>query len=87
MCTIKINFKIITLIDPVLEFLLQSLQHKDLGSAASIALQNICIACPTHMPSRFQGLLGIAENLENYTINSEAAIGLLKGIKIYLKFL
>ena len=60
--------------------MLQCLPQKGLGSAASFALQSICEACREHMPTRIQGLLKIAENLDSYTINTEAALGFLKGM-------
>ncbi|XP_001602761.1 transportin-3 [Nasonia vitripennis] len=67
-------------LEPILNFLLNCLSQKGLGSAASNALQSICTACPKHMASHFQGLLQIARSLDNFAISNEAAIGLLKGV-------
>lgn len=66
--------------EPVLNFLLACLNQKGLGNAASGALLNICTACPLHMASHFSGLLQIACSLDNFAINYDAALGLLKGI-------
>lgn len=70
--------------EPVLNFLLDCLNQKGLGSAASGALLSICTACPLHMTTHFSGLLQIARSLDNFAISNDAAIGLLKGrIKLY----
>lgn len=70
--------------EPVLNFLLDCLNQKGLGSAASGALLSICTACPLHMTTHFSGLLQIARSLDNFAISNDAAIGLLKG---WIKFL
>lgn len=70
--------------EPVLNFLLDCLNQKGLGSAASGALLSICTACPLHMTTHFSGLLQIARSLDNFAISNDAAIGLLKGcVKLY----
>ncbi|XP_014226536.1 transportin-3 [Trichogramma pretiosum] len=66
--------------EPILNFLLACLNQKDLGSAASTALQSICSACPSQMASNVQGLLQIASLLDTFEISNEAANGLIKGI-------
>jgi len=72
--------------EPVLNFLLDCLNQKGLGSAASGALLSICTACPLHMTTHFSGLLQIARSLDNFAISNDAAIGLLKGwIKFYFR--
>lgn len=63
----------------MLNFLLACLNQKGLGNAASVALLNICTACPLHMASHFSGLLQISRALDNFAISNDAAIGLLKG--------
>lgn len=69
--------------EPVLNFLLDCLKQKGLGSAGSGALLSICTACPLHMTTHFSGLLHIARSLDNFAVSNDAAIGLLKGwIKI-----
>lgn len=73
MCTV--------ILEPVLNFLLACLNQKGLGNAASGALLSICTACPLHMASHFSGLLQIACSLDNFAINYDAALGLLKGIQ------
>ncbi|XP_058793421.1 transportin-3 isoform X2 [Phymastichus coffea] len=67
-------------LEPTLNFLLNCLSQKGLGSAASNALQSICAACPLHMASHFQGLMQIARCLDNFAIGSDAAINLLQGV-------
>ncbi|KAL0119670.1 hypothetical protein PUN28_007838 [Cardiocondyla obscurior] len=71
-------------LEPVLNFLLDCLNQKGLGSAASGALLSICTACPLHMTTHFSGLLQIARSLDNFAISNDAAIGLLKGVSIIL---
>ncbi|XP_077276129.1 transportin 3 isoform X2 [Temnothorax americanus] len=71
-------------LEPVLNFLLDCLNQKGLGSAASGALLCICSACQVHMTTHFSGLLQIARSLDNFAISNDAAIGLLKGVSIIL---
>lgn len=78
---VKIHFFFLIFSEPTLNFLLNCLSQKGLGSAASNALQNICAACPEHMASHFQGLMQIARSLDNFAISSDAAINLLKGME------
>lgn len=73
--------------EPVLNFLLDCLNQKGLGSAASGALLSICTACPLHMTTHFSGLLQIARSLDNFAVSNDAAIGLLKGwVKFYVDY-
>lgn len=67
------------LLDPILKFLWTHLNQQGLGSAALSALQSISTACPEHMAQHFPTLLEISHNLDNFSINNEAAIGFLKG--------
>lgn len=74
-------------LEPILNFLLSGLSQKGLGSAASNALQSICTACSKHMASHFQGLLQIARSFDNFAIDNDSAISLLKGITKILSLL
>lgn len=66
--------------DPVLDYLMKGLREKPLASVAAKAIHNICSVCREHMAQHFQGLLHIARSLDSFALNTEAAIGLLKGI-------
>lgn len=65
--------------DPVLDFLMKGLREKPLASVAAKAIHNICSVCREHMAQHFQGLLHIARALDSFALNTDAAIGLLKG--------
>ncbi|XP_066594283.1 transportin-3 isoform X2 [Prorops nasuta] len=71
-------------LEPVLNFLLTCLSQRGLGNAAAGALLSICTACGTHMVPHFSGLLQIARSLDSFSIGSDAAIQLLKGVAIIL---
>ncbi|EAL40594.1 transportin-3 isoform X2 [Anopheles merus] len=72
-------------LQPVLNFLLFALQQKNgLASAAANSLQLICSTCKKHMVGHISGLMEIARCLDSFDIQSESAIGLLKGISIII---
>lgn len=72
-------------LQPILNFLLCALQQKDgLATAAANALQSICSACKKHMLGHISGLMEIARCLDGFEIQTESAIGLLKGISIII---
>lgn len=72
-------------LQPILNFLLCALQQKNgLATAAANALQSICSACKKHMLGHISGLMEIARCLDGFEIQTESAIGLLKGISIII---
>uniref|UniRef100_A0A1Q3F9Q7 Transportin-3 n=1 Tax=Culex tarsalis TaxID=7177 RepID=A0A1Q3F9Q7_CULTA len=72
-------------LEPILNFLLCALQQKNgLATAAANALQSICSACKKHMLAHINGLMEIARCLDGFEIQTESAIGLLKGISIII---
>uniref|UniRef100_A0AAG5CVM2 Transportin-3 n=1 Tax=Anopheles atroparvus TaxID=41427 RepID=A0AAG5CVM2_ANOAO len=72
-------------LEPVLNFLLFALQQKNgLATAAANSLQSICSACKKHMLGHISGLMQIARCLDSFDIQTESAIGLLKGISIII---
>ncbi|XP_052865936.1 transportin-3 isoform X2 [Anopheles cruzii] len=72
-------------LQPVLNFLLFALQQKNgLATAAANSLQSICSACKKHMLGHISGLMEIARCLDSFDIQTESAIGLLKGISIII---
>ena len=70
--------------DPVLQFLLAGLQEPRLSSVSAQALQSIASTCRDHMKSHFHGLIQIAEAMDTFNLSSEAAIGLLKGMGMFI---
>ncbi|KAI5624108.1 transportin-3, partial [Silurus asotus] len=72
------------LLDPVLEYLMKGLREKQLASVAAKAIHNMCSVCREHMAQHFQGLLHIARSLDSFALNTDAAIGLLKGTALVL---
>ncbi|XP_052902812.1 transportin-3 isoform X1 [Anopheles moucheti] len=72
-------------LQPVLNFLLFALQQKNgLATAAANSLQSICSTCKKHMLGHISGLMEIARCLDSFDIQTESAIGLLKGISIII---
>ncbi|KAF5888724.1 transportin-3 [Clarias magur] len=71
-------------LDPVMDYLMKGLREKPLASVAAKAIHNMCSVCREHMAQHFQGLLHIARSLDSFTLNTEAAIGLLKGTALVL---
>ncbi|XP_058453992.1 transportin-3 isoform X2 [Malaya genurostris] len=72
-------------LQPILNFLLCALQQKNgLATAAANSLQSICSACKKHMLGHITGLMEIARCLDGFEIQTESAIGLLKGISIII---
>ncbi|XP_053679296.1 transportin-3 [Anopheles nili] len=68
-------------LQPVLNFLLCALQQKNgLATAAANSLQSICSTCKKHMLGHISGLMEIARCLDSFDIQTDSAIGLLKGI-------
>ncbi|XP_041351282.1 transportin-3-like [Gigantopelta aegis] len=65
-------------LDPVLQFLLNGLQHASLASAAANSLQNISTQCRDHMTEHFEGLVHIVQAMDTFNLSGDAAIGLLK---------
>lgn len=73
---------------PILNFLLYALQQKGgLATAAANALQSICCASRNHLVSQITGLMEIVRHMENFEIQREASINLLKGIVGVVGFL
>ncbi|CRK91246.1 CLUMA_CG004926, isoform A [Clunio marinus] len=74
-----------TVLERVLNFLLNALQRKEsLASASAQSLQLICSACHRDMIHHISGLIEIARCLEMFEIAPDAAIVLLKGIAIII---
>lgn len=72
-------------LQPILNFLLCALQQKNgVATAAANALQSICSSCKKHMLGHISGLMEIARCLDGFEIQTESAIGLLKGISIII---
>ncbi|XP_053506699.1 transportin-3 [Ictalurus furcatus] len=71
-------------LDPVLDYLMKGLREKPLASVAAKAIHNMCSVCREHMAQHFQGLLHIARSLDSFALNTDAAIGLLKGTALVL---
>lgn len=72
-------------LEAILNFLLYSLNQKNgLAAAAASALTQICTACKSRMIYHLNGLLQIAQNLDNYEITNDSTISLLKGISIII---
>lgn len=69
--------------DPVLDYLMKGLREKPLASAAAKAIHNMCSVCREHMAQHFQSLLHIARLLDSFALNTDAAIGLLKGMNTH----
>lgn len=68
-------------LEAILNFLLGALQKKAaLASAAAQSLQLICSSCDRDMIHHINGLIEIARCLEEFQIQPEASIVLLKGI-------
>ncbi|KAF4521283.1 hypothetical protein B566_EDAN002287, partial [Ephemera danica] len=79
---IMVRHTSVLLLEPVLNFLLLCLQHAQLATVAAGALQSVCSACRDHMAVHLHGLLQIIRALDTFSISSEAAIGLLKGVSV-----
>ncbi|XP_058272862.1 transportin-3 [Hemibagrus wyckioides] len=71
-------------LDPVLDYLMKGLREKPLASVAAKAIHNMCSVCREHMAQHFQSLLHIARSLDSFALNTDAAIGLLKGTALVL---
>lgn len=67
------------LLDPVLQYLLTTLQQPQLASIAATALQSISTQCKDQMTEHFQGLVQIVQAMDTFNLSVDAAIGLLKG--------
>ena len=65
--------------DPVLQFLLASLQQPELSTVAANALKKICEQCSAQMTEHFAGLLQIIQAMDSFNVTHEASIGLLRG--------
>lgn len=66
-----------------MNFLLQALQQKSgLATAAANALQSICSSCKKLLLCEIKGLIEIARCLDTFDIQTESAIGLIKGISL-----
>lgn len=77
----------INYLDPALNWLLSGLQEPVLASMAATSLQNICSACRKQMSSHFDVLLQIVKAMDQFSISSDAALGLLKGTCAILSLL
>ncbi|KAK3517940.1 hypothetical protein QTP70_027900 [Hemibagrus guttatus] len=71
-------------LDPVLDYLMKGLREKPLASVAAKAIHSMCSVCREHMAQHFQSLLHIARSLDSFALNTDAAIGLLKGTALVL---
>jgi len=69
----------VTLQEPILQFLISSLQQSQLATAAADALQCICSQCPDQMTAHFDSLVRIVTDVDSFDVSNDAAIGLLKG--------
>jgi len=65
--------------EPILQFLLLSLQQSPLATAAADALQCVCSQCPDQMTAHFDSLVRIVTDVNSFDVTNDAAIGLLKG--------
>ena len=65
--------------EPILQFLLLSLQQSPLATAAADALQCVCSQCPDQMTAHFDSLVRIVTDVNSFDVSNDAAIGLLKG--------
>lgn len=69
-----------TSLEPILNFLLYSLQQQGIATAAAAGLQSICAACNHHMPKHIPVLLHLLHQIDTFNITNNAIIGILKGV-------
>lgn len=69
-----------TSLEPILNFLLYSLQQPGIAPAAATALQSICTTCYEHMPKHVPVLVQLLHQVDTFAITNNAVIGILKGI-------
>lgn len=69
-----------TSLEPILNFLLYSLQQSDIAPAAATALQNICVTNNEHLSKHMPVLLHLLHQIDSFSITNIAVIGILKGI-------
>lgn len=66
-------------LEPILNFLLYSLQQPDLAPAAATALQNICVTNNEHLSKHINVLLQVLHQIDSFKITNNAVMGILKG--------
>ncbi|XP_006826075.1 transportin-3-like [Saccoglossus kowalevskii] len=71
-------------LDPILAFLMQSLQTPCLASVSANSIQCICNILRDQMAGHFDGLLQITKAVDSFNLSDDAAIGLIKGTSIIL---
>lgn len=69
-----------TSLEPILNFLLYSLQQQGIASAAATSLQNICGTCNEHMAKHMPVLIQLLHRVDTFAITNNAVIGILKGV-------
>lgn len=67
-------------LEPILNFLLYSLQQPGIAAAAATSLQSVCGACNDHMPKHVPVLLQLLHQVDTFAITNNAVIGILKGV-------
>ncbi|XP_022802202.1 transportin-3-like [Stylophora pistillata] len=67
-------------LDPILQFLLSTVQDPKLSSVSASAIESLCIACHSQMTKYFDVLAQVVVAADSLSISSDSYIGLLKGV-------
>lgn len=67
-------------LDPILQFLLSTVQDPKLSSVSALAIESLCMACHSQMTKYFDVLAQVVVAADSLSISSDSYIGLLKGV-------
>lgn len=67
-------------LDPVLQYLLSSIQDPKLSSVSASAIESLCMSCFTQMTKYFDVLAQVVIAADSLSISHDSYIGLLKGV-------
>ncbi|EDO32037.1 predicted protein [Nematostella vectensis] len=67
-------------LDPIMQFLLSTVQVQSLSSVSAVAVEQICVACHKQMGRHFDVLAQVVIATDSLHMSSEATVGLIKGV-------
>ncbi|KAK3701544.1 hypothetical protein QZH41_020530, partial [Actinostola sp. cb2023] len=72
-------------IDPLLQYLLTSVQTPGLSSISASAIESICLSCYIEMSRHFDVLAQVVAATDSLNISGEATLGMIKGVSKILE--
>ncbi|XP_020909780.1 transportin-3 [Exaiptasia diaphana] len=72
-------------IDPLMQFLLTSVQTHGLSSICASAIESICLSCHKEMGRHFDVLAQVVAATDSLSISGEATLGMIKGVSKILE--